>query len=362
MAPKYERIKSEITSWILGGRIETNQKIPTETELMNQFDVSRHTVRRAISDLISSGFLYSVQGGGTFVADPNERGNKSNQKTIGVMITTISGYIFPSIISGIESTLSDAGYTLLLTNTNNTVVKERQGLENLLLHAIDGLIIEPTKSAIQSPNIGYYLNLEKNKIPYLFIHASYDGLDAPSFELDDFKAGYMATNHLIELNHQSILGIFKTDDKQGVKRLNGFIQAHREQGIFPNPHMILTYNSEEEDNALREKIKEVLQGGVEKPTAIVCYNDEIALITLSILRELDLKVPDDISLVGIDDSPLAVLSEVKLTTVAHPKEEMGKVAAETIINLIEKGKANIENPIFEPELVIRHSTKIRTER
>ncbi|QDP39097.1 GntR family transcriptional regulator [Radiobacillus deserti] len=359
MAPKYERIKSEITSWILGGRIESNQKIPTETELMNQFDVSRHTVRRAISDLISSGFLYSVQGGGTFVADPNERGNKSGQKTIGVMITTISGYIFPTIISGIESTLSEAGYSLLLTNTNNTTMKEKQGLENLLLHAIDGLIIEPTKSALQSPNIGYYLNLEKNKIPYLFIHASYDGLDAPCFELDDYKAGYLATNHLIELNHQSILGIFKTDDKQGVKRLNGFIQAHREQGIFPNPHMILTYNSEEEENSLLSKIQDVLHSGVEKPTAIVCYNDEIALSTLSILRELDLKVPDDISLVGIDDSSLAVLSEVKLTTVAHPKEEMGKVAAEAMINLVEKRNPEIEKRIFEPQLIVRNSTKRR---
>ncbi|WP_160725077.1 GntR family transcriptional regulator [Bacillus sp. USDA818B3_A] len=357
MIPKYIQIKKGIHSWILEGRVKSNEKLPTESELMKEFEVSRHTVRKAIGELVSEGLLYSRQGGGTFVAEPTERPNRRPLKTIAVMTTYISSYIFPAIISGIENTLSNAGYSLLLTSTNNDVQKERIGLENFLSNHIDGLIIEPTKSAFHNPNIGYYLNLEKNKIPFIMINASYEGIHAPTMKLDDFKGGCLAANHLIELEHKRILGVFKTDDNQGVSRLNGFIHAHREKGLFPEPSMLVTYTSENSRDLLGEKIKSLLENKLGRPSGIVCYNDEIALFVLNVMRELGLKVPVDISLVSFDNSDLALLSEVKLTSIDHPKEEMGSVAAQNLIDLIEKRKKCMEPIIFEPKLIVRSSTK-----
>ncbi|MEC1620513.1 arabinose utilization transcriptional regulator AraR [Bacillus mojavensis] len=358
MLPKYAQIKEEISSWINQGKILPDQKIPTENELMQQFGVSRHTIRKAIGDLVSQGLLYSVQGGGTFVASRSAKSALHSNKTIGVLTTYISDYIFPSIIRGIESYLSEQGYSMLLTSTNNNPDNERRGLENLLSQHIDGLIVEPTKSALQTPNIGYYLNLEKNGIPFAMINASYAELAAPSFTLDDVKGGMMAAEHLLSLGHTHMMGIFKADDTQGVKRMNGFIQAHREHELFPSPDMIVTFTTEEKESKLLEKVKETLEKNSKNmPTAILCYNDEIALKVIDMLREMDIKVPEDISIVGYDDSHFAQISEVKLTSVKHPKSVLGKAAAKYVIDCLEHKKPKQEDVVFEPELIIRQSAR-----
>ncbi|PHI47119.1 GntR family transcriptional regulator [Bacillus halotolerans] len=358
MLPKYAQVKEEISSWINQGKILPDQKIPTENELMQQFGVSRHTIRKAIGDLVSQGLLYSVQGGGTFVASRSAKSALHSNKTIGVLTTYISDYIFPSIIRGIESYLSEQGYSMLLTSTNNNPDNERRGLENLLSQHIDGLIVEPTKSALQTPNIGYYLNLEKNGIPFAMINASYAELAAPSFTLDDVKGGVMAAEHLLSLGHTHMMGIFKADDTQGVKRMNGFIQAHRERELFPSPDMIVTFTTEEKESRLLEKVKETLEKNSKNmPTAILCYNDEIALKVIDMLREMDIKVPEDMSIVGYDDSHFAQISEVKLTSVKHPKSVLGKAAAKYVIDCLEHKKPKQEDVIFEPELIIRQSAR-----
>ncbi|PSA97388.1 GntR family transcriptional regulator [Bacillus halotolerans] len=358
MLPKYALVKEEISSWINQGKILPDQKIPTENELMQQFGVSRHTIRKAIGDLVSQGLLYSVQGGGTFVASRSAKSALHSNKTIGVLTTYISDYIFPSIIRGIESYLSEQGYSMLLTSTNNNPDNERRGLENLLSQHIDGLIVEPTKSALQTPNIGYYLNLEKNGIPFAMINASYAELAAPSFTLDDVKGGVMAAEHLLSLGHTHMMGIFKADDTQGVKRMNGFIQAHRERELFPSPDMIVTFTTEEKESRLLEKVKETLEKNSKNmPTAILCYNDEIALKVIDMLREMDIKVPEDMSIVGYDDSHFAQISEVKLTSVKHPKSVLGKAAAKYVIDCLEHKKPKQEDVIFEPELIIRQSAR-----
>lgn len=358
MLPKYAQVKEEICSWLNQGKIQPDEKLPTENELMQQFGVSRHTIRKAIGDLVSQGLLYSVQGGGTFVASRTAKSAMHSNKTIGVITTYISDYIFPSIIRGIESYLSEQGYSMLLTSTNNNTESERRGLENLLSKNIDGLIVEPTKSALQTPNIGYYLNLEKNGIPFAMINASYAELAAPSFSVNDVKGGMMACEYVMSLGHTHIMGIFKADDTQGVKRMNGYLQAHRERGIFPSPDMIVTYTTEEKETVLLQKIKHTLeQNSGSYPTAILCYNDEIALKTINLLRELGLKVPDDISVMGYDDSHFAQISEVKLTSVKHPKSIMGKAAAKYVIDCLEHKKPKKDDVVYEPELIIRNSVR-----
>ncbi|MED4719151.1 GntR family transcriptional regulator [Bacillus atrophaeus] len=357
MLPKYVQVKEEICSWINQGKILPDQKLPTESELMQQFGVSRHTIRKAIGDLVSQGLLYSVQGGGTFVVSRSSKSAIHSNKTIGVLTTYISDYIFPSIIRGIESYLSEKGYSMLLTSTNNQTENERRGLENLLSKNIDGLIVEPTKSAMQTPNIGYYLNLEKNGIPFAMMNASYAELAAPSFRVDDIKGGMMAADHLFSLGHTQIMGIFKADDTQGVKRMNGYIQAHRDRQLFPSPDMIVTFTTEEKELILLEKVKHILERNSSRPTAILCYNDEIALKVINTIRGIGLKVPDDISIVGYDDSHFAQISEVKLTSVKHPKSAMGKAAAKYVIDCLEHKKPKQDDVIFEPELIIRHSVK-----
>ena len=351
MKTKYSMVKDYIMSKIQDGTYQPNQKIESESELMEQFGVSRHTVRLAIGDLVTEGWLYRIQGSGTFCADRNEINSKktNNQhKSIAIVTTYISDYIFPSIIRGAESWLSENGYQVSIFSTNNDHKNEQRILKKILTQSFDGVIVEPTKSACSNPNIIYYLELERLGIPYLMINAYYEELEPVRIIMDDEKGGFLQTEHLINLGHKKIVGCFKTDDTQGIKRMKGFLKAHRQYQIPIEPGNIITYETENKNKKPVEELEALLTSKYSSFTAIVCYNDELAMEILDVIRMLGLNVPDDLSIVGFDDSLFAELTEVKLTSIVHPKSKLGAKAAETILELIEDKTADQE------EKSIRH--------
>ncbi|MBP1969299.1 GntR family transcriptional regulator of arabinose operon [Virgibacillus natechei] len=367
MTTKYNTVRQAIKSKIIEGTYTPHQKISSESELMKEFSVSRHTVRLAIGDLVTEGWLYKEQGSGTFCADRSKINNNQvvgNQKNIAIITTYISDYIFPSIIRGAESRLSEEGYQVSIFSTNNDQNNERRILEKILSQKFDGVIVEPTKSGYSNPNINYYLNLERLSIPYIMINAYYDELEPISIVMDDEKGGFLQTDHLIKLGHENLIGFFKTDDTQGTKRMKGFLKAHRKNKIAINPSNIITYNTEEKNTKPMDELKKVLAVKNNAITGLVCYNDELAMKLLDILRTDNIQVPEDISIVGYDDSFLAEVSEVKLTTIEHPKSEMGEAAANTILDLIQSknnGKSeedfNGNSTVYAPNLTIRKSTR-----
>ncbi|SDN71714.1 GntR family transcriptional regulator [Alkalicoccus daliensis] len=362
MAAKYKVVKEGIKSSIISGKFQVNEKIDSESELMRLHNVSRHTVRKAVEDLVRDGWLFKKQGAGTFCAERDTLpfSPPLNGKNIAVITTYFSDYIFPSIIRGIEKHLSESGYQMTVFSTNNDLDQERRCLESVISQQFDGLIIEPTKSALPNPNINYYLDLERLNIPYLMINAYYEELEPPHLIADDFEGGYLQAEHLLNLNHRGIIGFFKNDDAQGSKRMKGFIQAHRDKKIPVKPDSIIAYSTEDKNVKPMIELKERLKSISSVPTAIVCYNDELALKLLDALREHKLTVPDDISIIGFDDSILSLASEVKFTTISHPKEKMGLQAAELIHQMIiNKNKVKLtvmESVTYKTKLIIRNST------
>ncbi|MFC4321199.1 GntR family transcriptional regulator [Litchfieldia salsa] len=368
METKFSIVKQSIVSKILDGTFQPHQKISSESELMKQFGVSRHTVRAALGELVNKGWLYREQGAGTFCADRTNNQKISNaitQKNIAIITTYISDYIFPSIIRGAESYLSENGYNVSLFSTNNDHKNEKRALEKILSQPFDGVIIEPTKSALPNPNINYYLNLERQNTPYIMINAYYDQLEPLSITMDDEKGGYIQTEHLIQLGHREIVGFFKSDDVQGLKRMKGFIKAHRNYGLAINPNSIITYRSNEKHSIPMEELRiQLSKGNQKKPTGIVCYNDELAINLLEILREKNIQVPEDLSIVGFDDSFMVKVTEVKLTTINHPQSKMGELAAKLIVEKInetnghsKKTGEQVQSVVFDPKLIVRSSTK-----
>ncbi|WP_449619712.1 substrate-binding domain-containing protein [Robertmurraya sp. Marseille-Q9965] len=357
MTIKYKLVKEEIKSWILKGIIKPDEKVRSEHELAQYFAVSRHTIRQALGELVHEGWLYRQQGRGTFCKDQSKKDYQQIDRTIGIITTSISDYIFPSIIRGIESYLSEKGYNMILASTNHDIRRERKCLENMLGKKLDGLIVEPTKSALYNPNLNTYLSIENNHIPYVMINAFYSELQPASITVDDELGGFKAGEHLIQLGHKRIGGIFKVDDRQGVNRMKGFMKALREHNIPIQPGSMITFHTEDRHTKPIEEVQRLLKEK-DAPTAFFCYNDEIAIMILDVLRDMEFKVPEDISIVGFDDSQLAVASEVKFTTLTHPKMEMGLLAAKMIVNALEEGKELSVNDqvVYEPELVIRNST------
>ncbi len=187
------------------------------------------------------------------------------------------------------------------------------------------------------------------------LHASYEDLEPAFIRMDDEKGGYLAANYLLELGHRRIAGIFKIDDLQGVRRKQGFLSALAEFGVEINQELIGDYVTEQKSYYPYQFTKALLEKEL-KPTAILCYNDQNALQVIEAIRDAHLQVPEDLSVIGYDDSHLAVASEIKLTTIKHPKIEMGKQAACLLLDML-SGKIQKPELVYEPELVIRNSCR-----
>lgn len=353
--PKYLKLKEYIIGMIDSQNLKPGEMIYSENELAEKFGISRHTVRQALSELVNEGWLYKEQGKGTFV-DKRYCEAQNRKKTVGVITTYLDDYIFPSIIRGIDGVLTGKGCNIVLGCTYNQHEKERVCLENFVNMGVSALIAESTKSALPNPNVEMYRMLAEAGVPVLFIHGGYRELDFPSVVEDDLKAGYMATRHLIELGHIQIGGVFKIDDVQGHLRFAGFQKAHSEAGLAVSDSRVIWFDTDEVEEKFAgkgaKKLSDILNGS----SAVVCYNDQISMRVMDAVRANGLSIPEDISIVSFDDSQLAVASEIKLTTVAHPKEQLGIAAAEGILRLLDGEKADVSIKMM-PDLVIRGSTK-----
>ncbi|HEX3046951.1 MAG TPA: GntR family transcriptional regulator [Bacillota bacterium] len=351
MAPKYHQLKEYLKKAIMEGKFAPEEQLPSENQMAREHKLSRHTVRQALGELENEGLVYREQGRGTFCSINRGTANSN----IVLLTTYISDYIFPEIIKGIEEILSISGRNLILANTNNDKNKEAQILENILKQEVAGFIIEPTKSAYENTNLRYFLEIERRNIPYIMIHAVYPGLDPAQLILEDEKGEYLITQYLLQLGHRQIAGLFKTDDLQGVKRQTGYFNAMADYKVDINPEFIGIFETEQYNSYPYYFTQNLLRKS-NRPTAIVCYNDIVALKALEAIRDAGLRVPEDLSLVGYDDSSLAVATEVKLTTVKHPQIELGHQAGRLILEMVE-GKIQKPHLVFQPELIIRNSCR-----
>ena len=217
---KYQVLADWIRQNIEDGTFQPGERLPSEQKFQEQFEVSRQTVRKALSVLEEAGILRSRQGSGTFVVD-REAEEQRKGRRIAVVTTYVDNYIFPGIIRGIESTLSEQGFQMQLAFTGNRLWREAEVLRDLLTQDLRGLIIETTKSALPNPNLSLYRELMARGIPIVFLNSRYPELgDCPMVALRDEEAGYLAAKHLISCGHRR-LGVslnLMTDRASGVIR------------------------------------------------------------------------------------------------------------------------------------------------
>ncbi|WP_203623615.1 MULTISPECIES: GntR family transcriptional regulator [unclassified Lacticaseibacillus] len=351
-----EAVRLALKEAIMAGRYAIGDKLPTEQALLTQFDISRYSLRQALKALADEGLIRAVQGSGFYVADPrNKQRKQAARKIIGVITTHLADYIFPPIISGIDSVVSEAGYGLMLSNTHNEFENEQRSLIRMMDTGVAGLIIEPTRSAMANPNLALYRRIALAGIPVVFINAGYTGLtDFPTLTVDDAGGERQLIETLLKQGHRQILGLFQIDDQQGVDRMQGFVQAYQANQPTLSTGNVMLYQSGDHLADLKARILDVVNGD-SRPTAIACYNDQLAIRLISWLGEAGIKVPDDISLVGFDDYEMSRYSRPGLTTAVHPKRRMGEAAGRAVLQAIaHQTPASIQYPA---ELVMRRSIK-----
>lgn len=357
--PKYKSIAYQLKECIMKQEYKHGEMIPSEKKLQEYYQVSRYTIRQAIDLLVKDGYIIKKKGLGSIVSDAylSNHMNVGTSKKIGVIVTYLSDYIFPSIIRGIEKILGSNGYSLILASTNNTHEGERRCLEMMVEQGIQGLIVEPTKSNVFNPNLSYYSLIKSKDIPVLMINACYEELNIPYISIDDAKSGYLATSYLLNEGHEDIALITKIDDMQGKFRMKGYIEAFDTNDAIFKGENIFTYSTETMNMVLDLVVKQIIHKEI-SATAFVCYNDEVAYSFIKKLKAKGKRVPEDISVVGEDNSILSKLDDISLTTTSHPQEALGVEAAKWMLKTINTGQPG-ETKIMDTEIIIRNSVKKR---
>lgn len=306
--------------------------------LNNKGDVSPSTRRKVLEAAQKLGYV------------PNSLARSlvyGKTKKIGVIITTILNPFYATVVSGIESVLASKGYTLVLYNSNEDPYKEKEAILTLRQQRVDGIIFAPIE--YESQNVKY---LVENNIPFVLVARKTQEENTNFVVADDFKVGKIATEHLLEKGHRRILFLNSWKSSSARLRLEGYREALKEAGFLLNPKLIYSLTPDTEIRPLLEDILSTKN----RPTAIFCFCDSIALEVMKILKAMNLKIPDDVAVVGCDNLDYTELLNPPLTTIEISKFEMGVTAAKILLEMLEAENKGPIQQILEPKLIIRAST------
>ncbi len=359
-APKYQKVIEWVKENIASGTMKYGDRMPSEKELSEQFGLSRQTIRHATGELVNQHLVTRVQGSGTYIGSTYMPVREEKFMSVAVVSTFYESYIFPPTLKGIEGVLSANNYSMQVSFTDNRIAREEEILKNILLKDnVDGVIVEPAKSALPNPNLRYYKEIQDRHIPIIFFNAFYPEINAPCVRIDDVEMGRRATDLLIRNGHRKIAAIFKADDGQGRLRYQGYITALMQAGLDFDQNNIIWIDTPEQLEL--NKIGEYLLHRMDDCTGVVCYNDDVAYQIVDIAERNGMSVPEELSIVGIDDANIASISKVPLTTFPHPKEKLGAKVAENLLQMIENPEYD-GNYLFTTEPVIRNSITNLTTR
>ena len=272
--------------------------------------------------------------------------NQTN--TIGVVISDASNYFFGEILRGLEDILRQSGYGLVVCNTDETLQRESEYLDYLLRQRVDGII-----AAATSQRWDVLLRMDMQHTPVVFMDRTFEGQEGPFVGINNNAAARVAVQHLINAGHRNI-GILAGLQRLSTmrERLGGYRLALQEADL-PEVNAWVVELALDID-AAREAALSILSPP-SRPTALFISNNFLSLGTLLAMRELGLRCPRDISLVGFDDHPWAQVSDPPLSVIRQPVRELGHTAAQILLALIQGVPVTESQFILECDLILRES-------
>jgi GntR family transcriptional regulator of arabinose operon len=387
--PLYMQIQQYFKDLIAEGKLKENDKIPSEKELMEQFDVSRITVANALVQLAKDGWIYRIPGRGSFVSEGIERMlagqppagdaeprqsaarpgasgyggwpgavSSSGLRTIGLLLPELVDHFALRLVQGINRVLEGENYQLHIIVTGNSIDREKEAIGHMIRSGADGLLIFPCDAETYNEEI---LSLKAAGYPFVLVDRYLPGIETNVVRCDGLVGGRMAVDYLWELGHRdiaicsdSILPTITVED-----RINGYIEALKRRGAMINPALILTdfnvdYHKSDEDHPLYRFIKNRMA------TAYVTLNGRLGVHIASICRKLGLRVPQDVSILTFDDPASGLGEEGEYSHISQSEGLMGEQAARILLDMLASGKepgaGGYSKIIMEPQLVVRRST------
>jgi len=283
--------------------------------------------------------------------------NGTVDKSIGIIIKDLSYPFYTSIALGAKKYANGKGYSVIVSSSENDHECEIKFSHLFSSKDVKGAIIAPIVEG--NSEIEHLFKLKMINYPFVLLE-DVRGIQANVVAIDNIKAIKKAVKYLIDNGHKKIVhfaGPAQSSHTQ--ERIEGFRHAFSERTLVFDKDMIVNIGSQYEES--HANTLEYFKGKKKKdyPTAIVCFNDQQALAVMTALKELNILIPDDISIVGNDDIYYAKIYPVPLTTIRAPMEEIGMKAAEILIRNIESSTLLVaEKVILDTEFIVRGSTKV----
>lgn len=284
--------------------------------------------------------------------NPMARGLKQMRTNIiGIVLSNLSNPFWSRVLEGVEDTCRQSGYSLMVCNSSEDSGREAELIEGLQLRQVDGIIVNPTVN-----NRELFEEIVKKKYPLIVINRRIEGLDVDDVVMDNKRGAWLAVDHLLGAGRRKpVCVVYRPEGVSTWQdRLLGFEEAMSEKGLEVTEQQILRV-----DNAIGRVKAAVIAYFKGKPDAdaIFSTNNMMTLEILEGLKELGLRVPEDIALIGYDETIWAKHLNPPLTTVRQPAYEMGKIAAKNLIQKINSKTARKpKHVVLEPDLIIRSSS------
>jgi DNA-binding LacI/PurR family transcriptional regulator len=270
-------------------------------------------------------------------------------RLVGLFLPELQNPIFPAFGEVVGGALAQNGYTPVLCTQTAGGISEADYVELLLQQQVSGVVFIGGQYSQQDASHDHYTRLRDVNLPTVLVNAPIDTLDFPTVSTDDGVATEQAWSHLRQLGHSRIGLVLGPKDHIPSQRK--LAAAHRvSDGTLRDEHVVHSLYSLEAGQAAATRL---LSAGV---TAIICASDPIALGAVRAVRRAGLRVPDDVSIIGFDDSALMNSVDPPLTTVRQPIEPMGRMIIELLVSQITGAGTTTDEYLFEPELVVRGST------
>ncbi|MED4602822.1 LacI family DNA-binding transcriptional regulator [Paenibacillus validus] len=283
--------------------------------------------------------------------NPMARGLKQMRTNIiGIVLSNLNNPFWAKVLEGVEDTCRLSGYSLMICNSNEDSYREAELIEGFRMRQVDGIIVNPTAN-----NKALFEEMANNKYPLTFINRRIEGIDVvDSVVVNNINGARMAVDHFVQLGKRNIVtfvyqphGVSTWQD-----RVTGFKEALSEHGIAVHDRVIEVKN---EVGRVKEAVIEYFKSS-SAADAVFSTSSMMTLEILEGFKELNIKVPDDVALIGYDETVWAKHLNPPLTTIKQPAYEMGAIAAKNMIKKItSKTKKRPKTVVLEPELIVRHS-------
>lgn len=282
---------------------------------------------------------------------------KSKSFTIGVIIPEVVHFFFSTVISGIEEIAFANGYNVILCQTNEKLKRELSSIDTMLNNQIEGLLISFSK---ETENFDHFSKLIEQNFPVVFFDRIPNIENTVNVRVNDFQGAYDATAHLIQQGYRNIIHLAGPKTLPiSTKRMEGYLQALDDHSIVQNLEWVIPCpkGTREESYLITKTLFESNQN---RPNGIFASNDIAAAGAMMAIKELGLRIPEEVGIVGFSNWQFSSMIDPPLSSVAQPGFEMGQKAAALLLEMIERKKDDIweaKAVILETELIIRKSSQ-----